>query len=718
MNKDKPSFTRVFTIRGMHCVSCSRTIQRTITKLSGVSDCQVNYATSKAQISYDPRHTGLADFNREIGRLGYVLEIHDHAPDLKSQKLRVLITFPLALLVFFSMLLPLPMMVFNYVLFILATLVLFWAGRPFLTALVRFVRFRVANMDTLVGMGTLTAYIYSTAVLFLPPVKKFLDAGDYLYFDVTIVVIGFILLGKFLEARSKQKTGQALEKLVGLQVKTALVVRDGREMDLPIGDVVVGDILIVKPGQKIPVDGKIISGSSSVDESLVTGESLPVDKQVGDTVIGATMNFHGSFRMTADRVGTDTLLAQIIKLVSEAQNSRAPIQRLADQISAFFVPAVLLISIAVFVVWLVFGSVSLALTGFVGVLVIACPCALGLATPTAIIVGVGQAARQGILVKDAASLEKFAGIDFVVLDKTGTLTSGHPAVTDLVVTGKSSPQDILGRLASLEKLSEHPLAKAIVEKAVSDQLSFLPVDHFSIIEGKGLTGQINGTTYYAGNLTLVRELKLSPDTDILEKFTSRGATPIIFMDQKNILAYVAVADTLKSDAKSAISALHRLGIKVAMLTGDHRQTAAHIASQLGIDQVFAEVLPADKAGEINRLKKSGFTVAMVGDGINDAPALAAADVGVAMGTGTDIAIDSAGIILLGGHISKLPQSVRLARATMKIIKQNLFWAFIYNLIGIPLAAGNLLSPAIAGAAMAFSSVSVVANSLRLKTFKI
>ena len=715
MNNQEQSFTQSFTVVGMHCVSCSRTIERTISKLPGVISCQVNYAASQARLSFDPLRLSIADINREIGKLGYRLDSGENLQELNSQKRQVLVTFPLAVLVFFSMLLPLPMMVFNYVLFILATLVLFWAGRPFLTALVRFVRFRVANMDTLVGMGTLTAYIYSTVVLFLSP-------GDYLYFDVTIVVIGFILLGKFLEARSKQKTGQALEKLVGLQVKSALVVRNGQELEIPIGEVVVGDVLIVKPGQKIPVDGKIISGSSSIDESLVTGESLPVDKQVGDTVIGATMNFHGSFRMTADRVGADTLLAQIIDLVSAAQNSRAPIQRLADQISAFFVPAVLLISVAVFIVWLVFGSVSLALTGFVGVLVIACPCALGLATPTAIIVGVGQAARQGILVKDAASLEKFAGIDFMVLDKTGTLTSGRPAVTELVPVGKLSAADLLGRLASLEKLSEHPLARAIVDRAVSDKVSFHPVTHFSIIEGKGLTGQINGRTYYAGNLTLVRELNLSPDQDILAKFTSRGATPIIFMDQKDILAYVAVADTIKSDAKETVSALHRLGIKVAMLTGDHQKTADYIASQLGIDQVLAEVLPADKAREIRKLQAAGpersRRVAMVGDGINDAPALAAADVGVAMGTGTDIAIDSAGIILLGGHISKLPQSVRLARATMKIIKQNLFWAFIYNLIGIPLAAGNLLSPAIAGAAMAFSSVSVVANSLRLKTFKI
>jgi Cu2+-exporting ATPase/Cu+-exporting ATPase len=344
-----------------------------------------------------------------------------------------------------------------------------------------------------------------------------------------------------------------------------------------------------------------------------------------------------------------------------------------------------------------------------------------LATPTAIIVGVGRAAQQGILIKDAASLEKFAAVDHVVLDKTGTLTSGHPSVTDLVVSGLLSPPKTLQLLASLEKLSEHPLARAIVDKAVSRKLSFLPVDNFFVIEGKGLTGQISGHLYYAGNLTLVRELKLSPDQDILAKFTSRGATPIIFMDQKNILAYVAVADTVKSDAKSAISALHQLGLKVTMLTGDHRQTAAYIASQLGIDQVLAEVLPADKAAQIRKLQQglpAGRRVAMVGDGVNDAPALAAADVGVAMGSGSDIAIDSAGIILLGGQISKLPQSVRLARVTITIIKQNLFWAFIYNLIGIPLAAGNILSPAIAGAAMTFSSVSVVANSLRLKTLKI
>jgi Cu2+-exporting ATPase/Cu+-exporting ATPase len=570
-------------------------------------------------------------------------------------------------------------------------------------------------------------------MLLFPEIKLLLNSPEGLYYDVTIVVIGFITLGKYLESKSKLKTGEAIEKLLGLVAKSATVLRDAIEIIIPIEQVVIGDILIVKPGQKIPVDGEISEGKSSIDESMITGESIPVDKTVGDTVIGATINKHGSFQMKATRVGGQTVLAQIINMVETAQGSKAPIERIADQVSAVFVPVVLVLSVMVFVSWVVIGSeymalsqaLSLGLISFVGILVIACPCAMGLATPTAVIVGVGKAAQNGILIKNAESLEKFQSINFVVMDKTGTITNGTPVVTDIEVVGHIDEKIVLQLLASLEKYSEHPLAQAVVEKAQIEKISLLSVSDFKAFEGKGLEGTIADTHYFAGNLKLADDLQINVDENIINKFTSQGKTPVVFATNESILAYIAIADTIKDDAKEAVSALHKLGIKVAMLTGDNKRTAKYIASKVGIDRVIAEVLPADKANEVQKLQDEGFKVAMVGDGINDAPALATADVGVAMGTGTDVAIESAGITLLGGHISKLPKAIRLARATMRVIKQNLFWAFFYNIIGIPIAAGALypftgimLNPAIAGAAMAFSSVSVVTNSLLLKRYKI
>jgi P-type Cu+ transporter len=550
------------------------------------------------------------------------------------------------------------------------------------------------------------------------------------YYDVTIVVIGFITLGKFLEARSKLKTGEAIEKLLGLQAKNALILRDGKEIELPIDQVMVGDIMLVKPGTKIPLDGIILEGKSSIDESMITGEPIPVDKGPEDTAIGSTINKQGSLQIKVTKVGSDTMLSQIIKMVEGAQGSKAPIERMADQVSAIFVPVVLVLAVVTLILWLLIGSqfmpfsqaFTLGLLSFVGVLVIACPCAMGLATPTAIIVGVGKAAQNGILIKNAESLEKFNGINFVVMDKTGTITKGAPEVTDIQTVTSHSEREILQLLASLESHSEHPLALAMVEKAKAEKLSLHKVKDFQAIEGKGLKGMIGETEYFAGNLKLVRDLKLQVDEGIITTFASQGKTPVVFMTKNEVVGYIGIADTLKDDAQEAVVELNKQGIKVAMLTGDNRKTAEYIAQQVGIDRVIAEVLPADKASEIKKLQKEGYKVAMVGDGINDAPALATADVGIAMGTGTDVAIESAGITLLGGHISKLPKAVKLARVTMSIIKQNLFWAFFYNVIGIPVAAGVLypfwgilLNPAIAGAAMGFSSVSVVVNSLRLKT---
>lgn len=758
--------TKTFNVSGMHCASCANIIKKKLEKLEGVTSCSVNFGTEKAEVVFDTAKIGLPQMNETIAKLGYTLKdlqainSQSDQPQIttereeKVQKLKELeqmrqktsFVMPIATVIFILMFweiliskvsflpsFPLSMDAFNKASFILATPVMFWIGKPFIDGVVRFIKYRAANMDTLVGIGTLTAYTYSSIMLLFPQIKTLLNAPDGLYYDVTIVVIGFITLGKYLEAKSKLKTGEAIEKLLNLAAKTATVLREGIEMEIPIEHVVVGDILIVKPGQKIPVDGEIVEGKSSIDESMITGESIPVDKTVGDTVIGATINKHGSFQMKATQVGGQTMLSQIIKMVESAQGSKAPIERIADQVSGIFVPVVLVFAVIVFILWLTVGSqfmpfsqaLSLGLISFVGILVIACPCAMGLATPTAVIVGVGKAAQNGILIKNAESLEKFQSINFVVMDKTGTITNGTPTVTDIKVVTKMAQKRVLQLLASLEKHSEHPLAQAVVEKAKSDNISLLSVSDFKALEGRGLEGTIAGTHYTAGNLRLADDLGLKVDENLVKKYASQGKTPVIFATKKAILAYIAIADTIKNDAKEAVETLHKLGVKVAMLTGDNHRTAEHIAKQVGIDRVLAEVLPQDKASEVQKLQKEGFKVAMVGDGINDAPALATADVGVAMGTGTDVAIESAGITLLGGHISKLPKAINLARKTMRVIKQNLFWAFFYNVIGIPIAAGALypfigimLNPAIAGAAMAFSSVSVVTNSLLLKRHRL
>lgn len=761
---------RSFSVTGMHCASCANIIKKKLGKLDGISSCTVNFGTEKAEVAFDNTKVGLPQMNEVIAKLGYILKdlqvtnlqnesVINPETEAKDQKLKELeqmrrktsFVMPIATIVFILMFwellvskllflpsFPLSMESFNKVSFIFATPVMFWIGKPFIDGVVRFIKYRAANMDTLVGIGTLTAYTYSSIMLLFPQIKTLLNAPDGLYYDVTIVVIGFITLGKYLEAKSKLKTGEAIEKLLNLAAKTAIVIREGVEVEIPIESVVVGDILIVKPGQKIPIDGKIITGTSSIDESMITGEPIPVDKKAGDSVIGATINKYGAFQMKATQVGNQTMLSQIIKMVETAQGSKAPIERIADQVSGIFVPIVLVFAVIILILWLTVGSqfmpfsqsFSLGLISFVGILVIACPCAMGLATPTAVIVGVGKAAQNGILIKNAESLEKFQSINFVVMDKTGTITNGTPVVTDVIriMNNESrikSDKDVIQILASLEKNSEHPLAQAVVEKAKVEKLSLLSVSNFKALEGKGLEGNIAGTDYFAGNLKLADDKGLKVDDAFIKKLTSQGKTPVIFATKKSILAYIAIADTIKVDAKETVENLHNLGVKVAMLTGDNRQTAEYIAKQVGIDRVFAEVLPGDKANEIKKLQNEGYKVAMVGDGINDAPALATADVGVAMGTGTDVAIESAGITLLGGHISKLPKAIKLARRTMRVIKQNLFWAFFYNVIGIPVAAGALypfigimLNPAIAGAAMAFSSVSVVTNSLLLKRQKL
>lgn len=758
--------TQTYKIKGMHCASCSSVIEKAFKGVAGVHSAEVNYGTEKAKVSFDPAKTSPHDLSKQIEPLGYSLEVpmsaaemgmskSEHAAHLglnQSRKERlaemadmrskVLSAAPLAFIAAFimgwdilaqygivSQMSPVVEEFFHHLLPIFATYVLFVVGKPYLLGLYRFLRYGKANMDTLIGMGTVAAFLYSFVIsAFEETLKPFVNV-EYQYYDVTIVVITFIALGKYLEARSKIRTGDAIEKLLNLQAKTALVVRDGTEMEVSVNEVKHGDLIIVKPGAKIPVDGVITEGSSFVDESMVTGEPMPAEKKVGDSVVSGTINTSGSFIFKATKVGSETLLAQIIQMVEDAQGSRAPIQALADKISAVFVPVVLVIAFLALAVWLLVGSqylgfsqaLSFGLVSFVGVLVIACPCALGLATPTAIIVGVGKGAKEGILIKDAATLEKLHKVDTIVVDKTGTITIGKPTLVDIQSLSSATDDELVSILAALEKKSEHPIAHAIVTYAQEKGLLIEDVSNFEGIQGKGLRGVIKGSEYVAGNAKLMEELGVALDAAKIYQFTTQGKTPVILATKGKALGFVMVADEVKPESKQAIVDLHTLGIKVVMLTGDDEKAAKYMASLVGIDDVVAHVLPQDKLAKIQALQSQGRVVAMAGDGVNDAPALAQADVGIAMGTGTDVAIESAGITLLRGDISKLVKAIRLSKITMRGIKQNLFWAFVYNIVGIPLAAGALypvfgwlLSPVFAGFAMAMSSVSVVSNSLRIK----
>lgn len=758
--------TQTYNVKGMHCASCSSVIEKTFKKIDGVYSAEVNYGTEKAKISFDTAKTNPHELSKHIEPLGYSLDVpataeemgmspSEHAEHLglnqsKKEKLaevadmrtKVLSAIPIA--VFAALVMGWDILAeysiapamsytlkefFHHLLPILATYILFVVGKPYLLGFYRFLRYGKANMDTLIGIGTTAAFLYSFAVTaFEDALRPFINV-DYQYYDVTIVVITFIALGKYLEARSKIKTGDAIEKLLNLQAKTALVIRDGKELEISVNDVKHGDLIIVKPGAKIPVDGVITEGSSFVDESMVTGEPMPAQKKFNDSVVSGTINTSGSFTFKATKVGSETLLAQIIKMVEDAQGSRAPIQALADKISAVFVPIVLVIAFLTLGAWLIIGSqylgfsqaLSFGLVSFVGILVIACPCALGLATPTAIIVGVGKGAKEGILIKDAATLEKLHKVNTVVVDKTGTITKGKPTLVDIENLSDLKDDALVSILASLEKKSEHPIAHAIVNYAQEKNIPLSNVFDFEGIQGKGLRGVIDTGEYFVGNAKLISDLKLPFDAAKLNEFTLQGKTPVILATREKVLGFVMVADEIKAESVEAVKNLHRLGIQVVMLTGDDERAAKYIASLVGIDDVVAHVLPEDKLNKIKELQSQGKVVAMAGDGVNDAPALAQADVGIAMGTGTDVAIESAGITLLGGDISKLVKAIKLSKITMRGIKQNLFWAFIYNIVGIPLAAGALypvfgwlLNPVFAGFAMAMSSVSVVSNSLRIK----
>lgn len=751
--------THIYKVKGMHCASCASIIERTVKKIDGIEDISVNNGTEKAKVTFDTAKTSHHALNEKLKPLGYTLEsenVSEHVEHLgvnqsKQEKLKevsemrsgVFAALPLAGVSIFIMAWEIlgtysivPAMsetlyeFFHHLLPIFATFIFVTIGKPYVVGVYRFFRYGKANMDTLIGLGTLVAFIYSFIISAFDKVLAPYLNVDYTYYDVVIVVITFIALGKYLEAKSKIKTGDAIEKLFGLQAKTALVIRNNAEVEIPIDQVVLGDIVVVKPGQKIPVDGVVVEGSSFIDESMLTGEPIPVEKVKDAQVVAGTINTTGTFNFKATKIGSETLLAHIIKMVEEAQGSKAPIQALADKISSVFVPIVLVLAVLAFGAWLYFGilifglskALGFALTSFVGILVIACPCALGLATPTAIIVGVGKGARNGILVKDAATLETLHKANIIIVDKTGTITKGKPELTNIENRSKKTDDEILAILATLENKSEHPIAHAIVNYAKEKNTTLKNIEQFEIIKGKGLKGIIGNSEYFAGNVKILSDLHIAFDAKHLEEETRQGKTPVILSDKQNILAVVYVADQIKPEAMETVQALHKLGKKVVMLTGDNKNTGEYIGKLVGIDEVIAEVMPEDKLRVVKELQEKGNIVAMAGDGVNDAPALAQANVGIAMGTGTDVAIDSAGITLLGGDISKLVKAVKLSKMTMTGIKQNLFWAFIYNIVGIPLAGGLfypifgwLLSPVFAGFAMAMSSVSVVSNSLRIKT---
>lgn len=720
-------------IQGMSCAACAARIEKRLKKLEGINTAFVNLAAEKATIEYDSSKVKASDIVNAIESLGYKAEEekvcdHDRNRDQRSVELRRLrtefiisavLSSPLILAMLLTIIhIDIAFLHNEYFQLAIATPVQFIIGFRFYRNAYHALKSKSANMDVLIAMGTTAAYFFSIYNAFFVPAKEGMMMKE-LYFEAAAVIITLILLGKYLEAVAKGKTSEAIKKLMGLQAKTARVIKDGIEKDIPIEHVEVGDIIIVRPGEKVPVDGRIVEGSSSIDESMLTGESMPVEKKAGDNVIGATINKYGTFKFEAAKVGKETVLSQIIKLVEDAQGSKAPIQKIADRVSGIFVPIVVGIAVFSFLVWfLVLGNFSQGIISAVSVLVIACPCALGLATPTAIMVGTGKGAENGILIKGGEHLEMAYRINAVVFDKTGTITKGKPEVTDIVPLAQLNSDEILKLAAAAEKKSEHPLGVAIYEKGKKEFGLIPDPEEFQAIPGRGVMAVADGKEIYIGTRKLMNDKGIETGNieAVIANLEDEGKTVMLMAADAKLQAIIAVADTLKEHSKQAIQQLRDMGIEVYMITGDNKRTAAAIAKQAGITNVLAEVLPENKAAEVEKLKKSGFIVAMVGDGINDAPALATADIGMAVGTGTDIAIEAADITLMRGDLRTIPLAIKLSKKTMKKIKQNLFWAFIYNVIGIPFAAMGLLNPVIAGGAMAFSSVSVVANSLSLKRF--
>ncbi len=740
-------------VHGMSCASCVKKVEDALSGLEGVVRVTVNFATERATVQYIPGTVSTEDFRRAVKEAGYeilvvekaqeenIVDREKAAREAEYRKLKkkfisgVALVVPLFLLVYWdkfglSQIVALSRQT-NFILqLIIQTPVQFWVGWQFYKGAWAAARHKTSDMNTLIAVGTSAAYVYSILATFLP--QLFVAAQGVaaeVYFDTAGAIIVLILLGRLLEARAKGQTSEAIKKLIGLQAKTARVVRDGQEVDIPVEEVVIADIVIVRPGEKVPVDGIVKDGRSSVDESMVTGESIPVEKNVGDEVIGATINKSGTFKFEATKVGKDTMLAQIIKMVEEAQGSKPPIARLADIISSYFVPAVIGVSIITLIVWVFFGpapALTYAMLNFVAVLIIACPCALGLATPTSIMVGTGKGAENGVLIRGGEALETAHKLTTIVMDKTGTLTKGEPSVTDIMAFDKHKEDDVLRYAASAEKGSEHPLGEAIVNKAKEENVPLIDAKDFRAIAGHGIEANIDGKVLLMGNAKLMSDegIPLNGLKEKAENLSSQGKTPMFVAIDRNPAGIIAVADTLKDNSQEAVNALHKMGVEVAMITGDNQRTANAIARQIGIDRVLAEVLPEGKATEVKKLQTEGKTVGMVGDGINDAPALAQADVGIAIGTGTDVAMESSDITLISGDMRGVVTAIALSKATIRNIKQNLFWAFAYNTILIPVAAGVLfpffgilLNPIFAAAAMGLSSVTVVSNALRLRRFK-
>ncbi len=742
----------ILKISGMHCASCSAIIENALKKEVGVKSADVNFASEKLYLEFDSIEISIARIQKILEKLGYKAEketdreeARDHHGDAKAQEVNklkkrfifsLIFSLPIIYMAMGEMLgLPMPKIFENYgavIYFILTTAVILSAFGIWKSGFKKLLRLS-PNMDSLIFIGTAVAYFYSLIISVLMFLGTKISAP--LYFESAALILVFISLGKYLEAITKSKTSEAIKKLIGLQPKTATVLKNNEEIKIPVSEVMVGDIILVKPGEKIPVDGIVIDGYSGVDEKAITGESMPTEKKKGDEVIGATINKTGVLKFKATRVGKDTMLAQIIKVVEEAMGSKAPIQLLADKVSFYFVPSVIGIAFLSFAIWIISGQpLSLALMVFVAVLIIACPCALGLATPTAVMMGAGLAAKNGVLIKTSKALEIAQAVNMIIFDKTGTLTKGEPTVADIIEIQNANIKNqndiskfkILQIAASVEKNSEHPLAEAIIRKAKENNLALSEVKGFQAIPGMGVEAKLNGQKILLGTRKLMRENSINCQSieEKMAKLEDDGKTAMILAIEKNIIGVIAVADTLKEYSKEAVEMLHKMGKKIAIITGDNQRVAEAIARQIGVDKILAEVLPQEKSAEIKKLQSEGDIVAMVGDGINDAPALAQADLGIALGSGTDVAMETGEIVLIKDDLRDVVIAIDLSRYTLKKIKQNLFWAFFYNIVGIPIAAGILypftgwlLNPSIAAAAMAFSSVSVISNALLMKGYK-
>ena len=731
-------------VGGMTCAACVRRVENSLSSVRGVTEAAVNLATGKATITHEPEWEGVGALKAVITENGYQFlgapesDLEDRVETARLKDIQILRTkfltgAILSVIIFmgsmqgwFPFLASVPRQVMLPILFILTTPVVFWVGSRFFYGAIKAAHQKTTDMNTLVAVGAFSAYLYSSLATFVPGLFSVSGMKTHVYFDGAAMIITLVLLGRLLEAKAKGKTSEAIKRLMQLKPKTARVVRDGVEMDIPIETVMKGDRIIVRPGEKIPTDGNLVSGSSSVDESMLTGESLPVPKEKGNAVFAATINKSGSFVFEATRIGAETALAQIIRLVEEAQGSKAPIQRLADKVASIFVPIVFAIAVLTFIIWYFFVPdplFSRALLNFVSVLVIACPCALGLATPTAVMVGTGLGAENGILIKGGESLEKAYKLTTVVFDKTGTLTKGEPEVTDILPVKGTTREELLRTAASIETVSEHPLAEAIVKKAKAMHVTVQEVTGFSALSGFGAEGFMGNRKAVLGNLKLMEKMGIAVDnlTEEHAKLGAAGKTTVFVALDGIIMGLLAMSDVQRDSAAKTVAELKKMGLKTAMITGDNENAARAIGQSVGIDTILAEVLPGDKAKEVTKLQEAGEIVAMVGDGINDAPALTTADIGIAIGAGTDVAMEASDITLMSGNLESVPMAIRLSFQTMRVIKQNLFWAFFYNSLGIPIAAGILypffgilLNPAFAAAAMAMSSVSVVSNSLRLR----